>query len=76
MKLKDFTTKKNNKIITLKKMDDLSDCLLVTAELSKEEYENLSSDEFGERFGNWTLKKLNMLYKLYEDIEKWQDKRA
>lgn len=68
MKLKDFTTKKNNKIITLKKVDDLADCLLVTTELSKEEYENLSSDKFRERFGNWKLKKLNMLYKLYNDI--------
>ena len=39
----------------------MADCLPVTTELSKEEYENLSSDEFGERFGNWKLKKLRSI---------------
>lgn len=66
-KNKDFKTKKNNKVITLKKTDILAKCLSITLLLSKEQYEALSPDAYKKLFGDWKQKELNCLYKMYED---------
>lgn len=64
-KNKDFKTKKNNKVITLKKTDILAKCLSMTLMLSKEQYEALSPDTYKKIFGNWTQKELKCLYRFY-----------
>lgn len=66
-KNKDFKTKKNNKVITLKKTDTLAKCLAMTLMLSKEQYEALSIDAYKKIFGDWKQKELKCLYKMYED---------
>ncbi len=63
----DFKSKKNNKIVTVKKTDALAKCLAITLLLSKEEYERLSPDAYKKLFGDWKLSELRMLYKIYED---------
>lgn len=65
-KNKDFKTKKNNKVITLKKTDTLAKCLAMTLMLSKEQYEALSPDAYQKLFGDWKQKELKCLYKIYE----------
>ena len=66
-KNKDFKTKKNNKVITLKKdRDTLAKCLSITLLLSKEQYEALSPDAYKKLFGDWKQKELKCLYKMYE----------
>lgn len=66
-KNKDFKTKKNNKVITLKKTDILAKCLAITLLLSKEQYEALSIDAYKKLFGDWKQKELKCLYKMYEN---------
>lgn len=66
-KNKDFKTKKNNKVITLKKKrETLAKCLAMTLMLSKEQYEALSPDAYKKLFGDWKQKELNCLYKIYK----------
>mgnify|MGYP004732925053 CR=1 FL=1 len=66
-KNKDFKTKKNNKVITLKKTDTLAKCLAITLLLSKEEYEQLSADAKKRLFGDWKQEEIDYLHKIYED---------
>lgn len=68
-KNKDFKTKKNNKVITLKKTDTLAKCLSITLMLSKEQYEALSPDAYKKLFGDWKQKELKCLYRFYETNE-------
>lgn len=68
-KNKDFKTKKNNKIITLKKTDTLAKCLSMTLMLSKEQYEALSPDAYEKLFGDWKQKELKCLHRFYETNE-------
>lgn len=68
-KNKDFKTKKNNKVITLKKRDTIAKCLAMTLMLSKEQYEALSPDAYKKLFGDWKQKELKCLYRFYETNE-------
>ncbi len=43
--------------------------LSTIATLSKKEYEQLSADEYNKLFGQWKLKELRMLYRMYNDLE-------
>lgn len=43
--------------------------LSTIATLSKKEYEQLSADDYNKLFGQWKLKELRMLYRMYNDLE-------
>lgn len=68
-KNKDFKTKKNNKVITLKKTDTIAKCLAITLLLSKEQYEALSPEAHKKLFGDWKQEELKCLYRFYETNE-------
>lgn len=58
---------KNKNIENKKGIETLTKCINVIINLSFEDYEKLSVDEHKKMFGDWSLKELNCLYKLYED---------
>lgn len=51
----------------LSAIETIAKCLEMTFAISKDEYERLTCDEYKAIFGNWTLKELKTLWKLYED---------
>lgn len=63
----DFKSKKNNKVVKIDKKDTLAKCLAITLLMTKEEYESLTPDAYKKLFGDWKLKELKCLYKMYED---------
>lgn len=67
--MKQIKTKKTTKKITENKeaMDSLSKCLAMSLLLSKETYDNLSPDLFKKLFGDWKLKEIRMLNRIYNE---------
>lgn len=61
--------KKSAKKITENKeaMDSLSKCLAMSLLLSKDTYDNLSPDLFKKLFGDWKLREIRMLNRIYNE---------
>lgn len=49
----------------------LSKCLATMLTMSKEEYENLTVDNWMNIFGNWKARELRCLLRLYKDEDKF-----